>query len=208
MRIAGSNGRTTQRALRKAAIELISQHGYHGISLRMLADHVGLQAGSLYNHIKSKQDLLFMLLRSIQEDLIRNADDKLEPVRGTLPRLCVFVKQHIEFHTMRKAEVFIGNMELRSLAPENYAVIIGLRKKYEMMLRDIVQAGIDECIFSVPEAKITSFAILGMINGVSNWYQPKGGFTIAELEDRYTEMVLDLLRTSDEIRSRFMARQS
>jgi len=97
---------------------------------------------------------------------------------------------------------------LRSLAPENYAVMIGLRKKYEMMLREIVQAGIDECIFSVPEAKITSFAILGMMNGVSNWYQPKGGFTIAELEDRYTEMVLDLLRTSDEIRSRFLARQS
>lgn len=67
MRIAGSNGQTTQRALRRAAIELISQHGYHGISLRLLAEHVGLHTGSLYNHIKSKQDLLFMLLKSIHK---------------------------------------------------------------------------------------------------------------------------------------------
>jgi AcrR family transcriptional regulator len=196
MRIAGSNGQTTQRALRRAAIELISQHGYHGISLRLLAEHVGLQAGSLYNHIKSKQDLLFMLLKSIQEDLVVGAEQKVLPQRGTLARLTTFVKYHIEFHTSRKAEVFIGNMELRSLEPENLKVMIDLRKRYELILRSIVLAGMDEGIFDVTDAKITTFAILGMLNAIPNWYDPKGELTIPELQDRYVDLVLNMLHKS------------
>ena len=207
MRIAGSNGQTTQRALRRAAIELISQHGYHGISLRLLAEHVGLQAGSLYNHIKSKQDLLFMLLKSIQEDLVVSAEQKVLPQRGTMSRLTTFVKHHIEFHTSRKAEVFIGNMELRSLEPDNLKVMIDLRKRYELILRSIVLAGMEERLFDVTDAKITTFAILGMLNSIPTWYDPKGELTIPELQDRYVDLVLNMLHKSEVVPAKKAAKK-
>ena len=49
------------QAIRDAGLRLIYRHGYEVMSLRQLAREVGIQAGSLYNHISTKQQLLFEL---------------------------------------------------------------------------------------------------------------------------------------------------
>ena len=49
-------------AIRKAGLRLIFEHGYAAMSLRQLAAEVGIQSGSLYNHISTKQELLFDLI--------------------------------------------------------------------------------------------------------------------------------------------------
>ncbi|WP_373237574.1 TetR/AcrR family transcriptional regulator [Cohaesibacter celericrescens] len=56
-RISGSGGEKTLHAIYDASIELIYQNGYEAVSLRQLAGTVGIQVGSLYNHIASKQEL-------------------------------------------------------------------------------------------------------------------------------------------------------
>ncbi len=60
-RTVGSYGPKTMEAIRKAGLRLIFEHGYAAMSLRQLASEVGIQAGSLYNHIATKQELLFDL---------------------------------------------------------------------------------------------------------------------------------------------------
>ena len=63
-RTIGSYGPKTLEAIRKAGLRLIFEHGYEAMSLRQLAAEVGIQAGSLYNHIATKQELLFVLIRT------------------------------------------------------------------------------------------------------------------------------------------------
>ena len=62
-RTIGSHGPKTMEAIRKAGLRLIFEHGYAAMSLRQLAAEVGIQSGSLYNHISTKQELLFTLVR-------------------------------------------------------------------------------------------------------------------------------------------------
>ena len=45
--------------MKRAATRLIAQHGFEGMNLRMLADEIGVKAGSFYNHIASKEELLY-----------------------------------------------------------------------------------------------------------------------------------------------------
>ena len=70
-RTIGSHGPTTLEAIRKAGVRLIFEHGYEAMSLRQLAAEVGIQPGSLYNHISTKQDLLFDLVQDHINDLLR-----------------------------------------------------------------------------------------------------------------------------------------
>lgn len=83
-RTIGSHGPTTLEAIRKAGVRLIFEHGYEAMSLRQLAAEVGIQAGSLYNHISTKQDLLFDLVQDHINDLLRELDLALEarPIRS------------------------------------------------------------------------------------------------------------------------------
>jgi AcrR family transcriptional regulator len=58
-----SKEQTNQKlcTLKTAAADLFSSIGYHAVSLRDLAKEINLSPGAIYNHIDSKQDLLFTL---------------------------------------------------------------------------------------------------------------------------------------------------
>src|ERR1700730_18727924 len=87
MRKPGSNGAETLRNLRTAAIQLMSEHGYGAMTLRMLAKKVAVQASSLYNYIDSKQQLLYLLCEETTESLLAEFDQTLEAVEDPEDRL-------------------------------------------------------------------------------------------------------------------------
>jgi AcrR family transcriptional regulator len=196
MRTIGSNGEVTENALREAGIKLISKHGYEAVTLRALASEVGIQAGSLYNYIQNKQDFLFRLLTSIMEDLLVETDERLAGLKDPRDRLRAFIALHIDFHTRRKDHVFIGNMELRSLLPKHRAKVVALRADYEQRLRQIICDGKAQGLFKVSDETIATYAIIAMLTGVCDWYNPKGRLSIEKLTEYHTELVFGALGAS------------
>jgi len=188
-----TSGEITQMSMREAAIRLIAKDGYHGVSLRTLAEEVGIQAASLYKHMENKQQFLFDLLRGIMEELIDDVRAKVENVDGTLLKVCTFVAAHVSFHARRELEVYIGTMELRSLLPEHREVLIKLRSEHEMLLQALIDKGIQEGLFRVSDRRIVTFAILSMTTTLANWFRRDGRLSILELQQLYIEMSLRLL---------------
>lgn len=175
-------------------MRLIHQHGYAAMSLRQLAREVGLQVGSLYNHIRTKQDLLFDLLRGHMESLLTALDQTLADAAGPEDALRRFVAFHVDYHITRKTEVFICYSELRSLEPDNYAIIVGMRRGYERRLIAILDEGVRHGCFRVGDAPVAAFGILAMLTGVCTWFRPDGRLTAADLIEQYTAMVLNAVR--------------
>jgi AcrR family transcriptional regulator len=188
-----ANGLATRAAVREAAVDLFYQYGYRSVSLRTLAGHVGLQAGSLYNHIANKQDLLFLLLKDIMEEILENTNKRIAKASGVLEQLHEFVQVHLEFHTVRLKEVFIGNSELRNLEPENYQAIVALRREYFKVINDIIEAGARQRLFVVADTRTAARIIMGMLNGVSGWYKVGGEISQRQLIDIYLTMIFRTL---------------
>jgi AcrR family transcriptional regulator len=189
-RTAGSHGPKTMEAINKAGLRLIFEHGYEAMSLRHLATEVGIQVGSLYNHISTKQDLLFGLLRTHMENLLRQLDETLAPIDGPEAQLRAFVAFHVHYHIARKREVFICYSELRSLDPDHYEAIVAMRRDYERRLIAILEQGAAEKCFTSDNAPVTAYGILAMLTGVCTWFRPKGRMTADEVAALYTTMVL------------------
>src|SRR5271154_6195923 len=105
MRTVGSIGHATLRQIRRSAADLIAEHGYEAMNLRQLATRVGIKGGSLYNHIGSKQELLFGLLVEVMEDLQLALKQKVLCHEGPLLQFQAFVQMHIQFHVDRKNDV-------------------------------------------------------------------------------------------------------
>lgn len=189
-RTAGSNGAKTLEAIREAGADLIYRHGYEAMSLRALAAAVGVQVGSLYNHIKTKQDLLFFLMRSHMEQLLaeRDACEGVFHPASPPARLRAFVEFHLGFHLTRKRDISLANFELRSLEPDNYAVVVAMRADYERTLTDILTAGRESRDFAVPEPRLAAFGILSMLTGACMWYRPEGRLSKADIIAAYTDM--------------------
>ncbi len=190
-RTAGSHGPRTMEAINEAGLKLIFEHGYAAMSLRQLAAEVGIQVGSLYNHISTKQDLLFGLLRVHMETLLQRLDEALAVAGGVEDQLRAFVAFHVDYHIVRKREVFICYSELRSLEPANHAVIVGQRRDYERRLIAILERGIAAGRFAVDDPAVAAYGILAMLTGVCTWFRPDGRLTAGQVVAQYTAMVLN-----------------
>jgi AcrR family transcriptional regulator len=189
-RTIGSYGPKTLEAIRKAGLRLIFEHGYEAMSLRQLAAEVGIQAGSLYNHISTKQELLFDLIQDHINELLRQLDRAMEGKQDPDEKLRAFVAFHVTYHMTRKREVFIANSELRSLEPKNYEAIVALRGAYEQRLATILAEGVEQGVFEVGDIQVATFAIIALLTGLCTWYRPGGRLTREAIIAAHEKLVL------------------
>ena len=192
-RTAGSHGEKTDAAVREAALSLIARHGYEAVSMRRLAEEVGVQAAALYRYYATKEDLLFSLLTEHMKDL-GEAWEVARPVNAD-PReqLAVFVRHHIGFHVARRHSTHVSNMELRSLSPERLTRILKMRNSYEKELRHILRTGAEAGVFLVEDAGLTAMAIIQMLTGVIVWFRPDERLSVEEVTNNYLQMTMRLV---------------
>jgi AcrR family transcriptional regulator len=201
-RTVGSYGPKTMEAIRKACLRLIFEHGFEAMSLRQLAAEVGIREGSLYNHINTKQELLFELIKEHMEEVLQQLEAALAGIEGSVERLKAFVAFHVNYHMVRKKEVFVANFELRSLDAANYSEIVAMRQAYEKELADILEEGVTDGVFIVGDIRVATFAVLAMLTGVCTWYRSNGRLGRDDIIKTHTRLVLHGLRTGDGTRGR------
>lgn len=189
-RQAGAFGEKTAEAIRKESLMLIAHHGYDAVSMRMIADAVGVQPGALYQYFPNKQQLLVTIMREHMEELLDALAAERIDAEKPVKALEQFARFHIRYHITRADEVFISYMELRALDPEGFALIEGLRKRYENKLKAILTRGVELAAFKLDEPHVAAMAILAMLTGVNTWYRSGGRLSQKKIEDIYADMVL------------------
>ena len=183
-----SSAEITAPRIRDAALRLFARHGFAAVSMRQIAQDVGVQVGALYLYTPDKQSLLFDLMQSHMLALHEALDAR---PRGADPRddLEQFTRFHIRFHRARSDAVFISYMELRNLEPENFTRIETLRRAYEAHLEAILREGVAAGQFDLPDTKLAGFAVIAMLTGVNTWFREDGRLSLGRVEDIYWDMV-------------------
>jgi AcrR family transcriptional regulator len=186
-----SKGERTAKGLLEAARDLFVINGYAAVSMREIALKMGINAGAIYNHFPSKQEILFRLLQDHMLDLLEQwkiLEAKHEHHSDQLI-LQTFVNFHIAFHVNKSKEVFISYMELRSLNSMNFLIISKLRDDYENGLRKILELGKKNKNLDFKDAEITTKAILGMLSSITHWYDIGGRLSTREIQKIYWDLI-------------------
>jgi AcrR family transcriptional regulator len=194
-RMAAAQGSApTREAIVRAALALFAEQGYMGSSLRQLAERVGIEAGSLYNHFSSKADLL-------SDMVVYAIDEVLTAVRGVVQmapyapsdRLRAAVAAHITFHCTQREQVIVLDREFRLLPPESAVGVAEARIRYESVFSDILDQGVATGAFREHNTSLSSKAILRLGPGTALWFQPGGTATAAEIGSFYADLFVRAL---------------
>jgi AcrR family transcriptional regulator len=105
----------TYNAIKNAGIDLISRHGYEAMTLRQLGPAAGIKAGSVYYYVKSKQDLLFRILKETLEEDFAELENKLSASESPASRLAIFIEWFVRGIVAKKQTCFLWTSEIRSL---------------------------------------------------------------------------------------------
>ncbi|MBL0389449.1 TetR family transcriptional regulator [Tumebacillus sp. ITR2] len=176
----------------KAAVMLFERKGYHATSVQDIADEVGLQKGSLYHYISSKEDLLMQLAhRSIgeyngqMEEILHDASlTNRERMQRAIEHHLRYVTKNVQLTTVLLREAF-------SLGEDQHQVIQAQTDKYLNFWTQVIEQGIAAGEFRPVNARVTALSILGSINWVYRWYHEGGKLTASDISDVYSHLFLE-----------------
>src|SRR6478672_110686 len=176
----------------REAAKLFAQKGYHGTSIGDIADALGVQKGSLYSHIASKEDLLYDALMEgaaafhASLDAIPEDAPPVEKIRLALRGHLRVVAEQLDVAT-----VFV--QEWRYLEGPRRDEIVAERRRYEERIRDLFREGreLGELRTDLDDATAALLS-LSAANWAYTWLQP--GRDTDDLADRFYGLLLDGMR--------------
>ncbi|WP_296261203.1 MULTISPECIES: TetR/AcrR family transcriptional regulator [unclassified Pseudomonas] len=182
--------------IRATALQLFVDQGFHSVSLRQLAAAVGMQAGSLYNHIESKDALLFELIEHYENALLLALPGKRLVVSDPLKALSAFIRNHVTFTSEHRQRWLLARLEFRCLTADQQRHIQALRDQIASRLAAILQAGIEQERFvRVPVSTMVP-CMLAMLNEISSWHSPGHNPSLAATVGLHTKMIHGVLLPS------------
>lgn len=174
-----------------AAMQLFSAKGYSATSMRDIAEAVGLQPGSLYAHIRSKEDLLVEIIEGVREAFLQNGETALADTSTSVPdRLRRFVTAHLQIIADNRESAVVFLHEWKSLEGAQLDDVRRNRDRYESMLVALLEEGIESGELRDVDPHITAVAILSMLNWAYTWYRPDGPMSAADLGDHFTDLLI------------------
>ena len=178
--------------LTRQAARLFAQKGYHGTSIGEIAGALGVQKGSLYAHIESKQDLLYETMA----EGARAFHAGLDAIDDSLPatqKIRLALRSHLRVvaDQLDVATVFV--QEWRYLEGDRREEIVAERRRYEDRIRALFREGRDlgELRTDLDDAT-AALLVLSAVNWAYTWLQP--GRDTDELADRFYGLLIDGMR--------------
>lgn len=172
------------------AAKLFKDRGYSGTSMRDLAGQVGMEAASMYNHIKSKDELLDTICFRISDTYISQLHEIERTVISYGEKIKSLVRLHIRLMVEDSAAVSVANHDWKYLPEPRLTEFKQARKNYEKGFAALIEAGIAAGEFRPVNASVALFTVLSAVRWVELWYRPGRGLTAQELENNIITVLL------------------
>ena len=173
------------------AESLFWQKGYNSTSMKDIASACDCKPANIYNFFNSKEDILYAVIK----DNITRVLSLLEPlenddITSPLELLKTFINNHHEFRVRKKRSfIVINDTGLKDMSPVHRKEIVGLRDKYDRILRKILRRGIETGVFTDIDDQIISYFISSIIIRSNIWFSEKGRLSSGQIGDMMFDFV-------------------
>lgn len=175
--------------LRDAA-HIFASKGFRGASIRDIARKTGVSLAGLYYYFRSKDELLYLIQKHCFELLTQRLEEKLQDVADPVERVRVVVRNHLEYFLTHMKEMKVLSHEAESLPSPFLGEIEEIKRRYYKICLGVVQDLIDTGKIKDLNPRITVMSLLGMMNWIYNWYDPKRDGKAQDLARPMTEIFL------------------
>lgn len=182
---------TKKDVITQRAATLFKNKGYSSASMRELAEAVGVEAPSLYNHIGSKSELLQAICFKVANAFNTYIDTTENTASNSVSKLENIIRFHIQMILNNFDEVYVANHEWKHLKEPYLSNFLIQRRNYEKRLVAIMEAGIMSKEFKKTNPYVSVLTILSAVRGLEFWQQNKKNISSQALEDDMTNHLLN-----------------
>ncbi len=169
---------------------LFREKGFVATSMRDLADSVGMEAASLYNHIQSKAEILQIIIFRIADKCSLHLDSLEKKELNSLQKIETLIRFHVQMMLISFEDYHVMTHEWIHLDESNLSKFIIQRKDYVQRMETIIEKGIQQKEIKTISPYVAVLTILSAVRGLEFWHRSRKKISPQELEDN---MVLHLI---------------
>ena len=188
-KISTSDAVSRKQAIQRTAAKLFKEKGYTATSMRHLAEGIGIEAASLYNHISSKEELLRGICFEVADAFVAHMDGVENSSLTPAAQLEELIRFHIRMRLEHFEEVVVNNAEWQHMKDPYLTQFVQLRRNYQKRWETIIEKGIEQKLIKPLHPYITVLTILAAVRSVEYWHRSKRGITAQTLEHEIMTML-------------------
>ncbi|PYQ46579.1 MAG: hypothetical protein DMF78_26100 [Acidobacteria bacterium] len=179
----------------QSAASAFRRRGYHGASTGEIAQAMRMTKGSLYYYFKNKEEILFFCHDYSLDVLLELLERVQEGGGSPADKLRALVEAFVH-HILDDLRGTALTLEFQALSPPLLRRVIAKRDRFDRGVRQVLQEGIDAGLFAPGDAKLLTFAVLGAVNWIPRWFDPRGAASSEEIGRVFAEYLVAGLRPS------------
>jgi TetR/AcrR family transcriptional regulator len=187
--------KTRQRRVEilKSAAAAFRRRGYHGASMGEIAQALRMTKGSLYYYFKNKEEILFFC-HDYSLDILLDMLERVEAAGGTPPQKLRSLIESFVHHILDDLRGTAMTLDFQALSAPLLRRVIAKRDRFDRGIRRLLQEGMDAGAIAQGDPKLLTFAILGAVNWIPRWFDPRGRATSEEIGRVFAEYLVSGLQ--------------
>ncbi len=163
---------TRKEEIVRTAEMLFKQKGYSAVTMRDIAQAMGIKAASLYNHIQSKQEILSDIIITIGEQFTQGMSQIVSAEVSSIEKLERIIALHVQITIENPSKMATMNNDWMHLE-EQIEYYLSLRRNYEESFRQILKQGVESGELKNVNSEIILFSILSTLRSLYLWIPKK-----------------------------------
>ncbi|HEX4852507.1 MAG TPA: TetR/AcrR family transcriptional regulator [Puia sp.] len=193
-KIRGRKNSTKKEVIIEKASKLFQEKGFGAASMRDLAENVGVEAASLYNHIQSKSEILQAICFRVANEFISHLDAVEASQETTLKKIEMIIRFHIRMMLDQYEYVYISDHEWRHLPEPYLSNFLNQRRNYRKSLADLIEQGIERGEMKQIDPYVAVLTILSAISGIESWQRSRKQISAEILETNMVRYLIEGLK--------------
>jgi AcrR family transcriptional regulator len=150
----------------------------------------------LYNHIKSKSELLHELVFSVANKFVLKLDEIESESISSLDKMEKILRFHISEMINHYEEVYVSDREWKHLSDPYLSNYQNQRRVYRKRLAAIIEEGIRNKEIKAIDAPTVVLIFLHAVSGIESWHRSTKKITAEELEQNMVAILIDGLKAT------------
>ncbi len=193
-KIRSKKNTTKKEVIIEKASKLFREKGFGAASMRDLAEVVGVEAASLYNHIQSKAEILQAICFKVANEFISHLEAVEFSDEPVLKKMETIIRFHIRMMLEQYEFVYISDHEWRHLPEPYLSNFLNQRRSYRKRLSDIIDQGIVKNEMKRIEPYVAVLTILSAISGIESWQRSRKSTSAEILEANMVKYLIEGLK--------------
>ncbi|MFC7319384.1 TetR/AcrR family transcriptional regulator [Halobacillus campisalis] len=173
----------------KGAVILFTEKGFHKTTTREIAKASGFSIGTLYEYIRKKEDVLFLVCDSIYERVKERMEQSIDQHEKSIANLVLAIRAYFHLMDDMQGEVLVMYQEVKSLSKDAQDYVLQKEREMVAMLEKVITNSLPVTISQEQVALVANnIFVQGQMWGFRRWILQRS-FTL----ETYTEQQIQLL---------------